>query len=83
MTGRRKFFSSATGFIRCEGMNVSSPSATALLESVLSAQTTRNEIGVSVLKKAQDVQTQQGEALIAMLEQSAAPAYDGHLDVYA
>lgn len=64
-------------------MNVSGQSATSLLESVLSAQATQSEIGVSVLKKAQDVQTQQGEALIAMLEQSAVPAYEGHLDAYA
>ena len=64
-------------------MNVSGPSASSLLESVLSAQTTQNEIGVTMLKKAQDVETQQGEAMISMLEKSATPAYDGHLDVYA
>ncbi len=65
-------------------MNVSSQPSMSLLDSVLNAQTTQSEIGVSVLKKAQDVTTQQGEALVAMLEQSSAPAnYDGHLDVYA
>jgi hypothetical protein len=75
---------SPAGFLRCQGMNISSQASTALLDSVLSAQSTQFEIGVTVLKKAQDVETQQGEAMIALLEQAASPpAYDGHLDVYA
>lgn len=64
-------------------MTVSSQSAGTLLDSVLNAQTTQAEIGVSVLKKAQDVEKQQGQAMISMLEQAGAPAYDGHLDAYA
>ena len=50
------------------------------MDSVLNAENTRQEIGVAVLKKAQDAQTQEGEALIKMLETSAPPAL---LDVYA
>jgi len=65
-------------------VNISSQSTTNLLESVLKAQSTQSEIGVTMLKKAQDVETQQGQALISMLEQAGAtPADNGHLDVYA
>ena len=65
-------------------MNISSQSTTNLLESVLKAQSTQSEIGVTMLKKAQDVETQQGQAMISMLEKSGAtPADNGHLDVYA
>lgn len=63
-----------------------SNSPTSLLDSVLTAQTTRQEIGVAVLKKAQDAMKQQGEAMVQMLEQAGAqPTTDGKslLDVYA
>jgi hypothetical protein len=65
-------------------MNISGAPASSLLDSVLNAQTTQAEIGVAVLKKAQDVEKQQGAAMIQMLEQAAVknPA-DYHLDVYA
>jgi hypothetical protein len=63
------------------------PSApTSLLDSVLTAQSTRQDAGVAVLKKAQDAMKQEGEALVQMLEQVAAqPAGAGKplLDVYA
>lgn len=59
-----------------ERMNVSVSGNTSLLDSVLSAESTRVEMGVSVLKKAQDLQEQQGEAMIQLLEQAGAtPAY--------
>jgi len=45
---------------------------TSLLDSVLSAQTTQQDIGVSVLKKAQDTMKQQGAAMVQMLEQAGA-----------
>jgi hypothetical protein len=61
-------------------MNISGTGTTSLLDSVLNAENTRQEIGVAVLKKAQDAQTQEGEALIKMIETSAPPAL---LDVYA
>ena len=41
-----------------------------LLDSVLNAQTTQQDIGVAVLKKAQDAMKQQGEAMVRMLEQA-------------
>ena len=59
---------------------------TSLLDSVLTAQTTRWDAGVAVLKKAQDTMKQQGEAMVQMLEQAAVPPPgDGKplLDVYA
>jgi hypothetical protein len=59
---------------------------TSLLESVLAAQTTRQEIGVAVLKKAEDSLTQQGEAMVQVLEKIGAPPVNQLqplLDVYA
>jgi hypothetical protein len=65
-------------------MNISGQVPTSLLDSVLNAQSTRADIGVAVLKKAQDVQKEEGAALIEMLEKSVPPpAEDFHLDVYA
>lgn len=70
-------------------MIVSGQPATSLLDSVLTAQTTRRDIDVTMLKKAQDVQKQEGAAVVEMLEQ-AAPARQTPqaqqgplLDVYA
>lgn len=54
-----------------------------LVDSVLQAQTTRQDIGVAVLKKAQDAARQQGEAFVKMLEESAPPADPRRLDAYA
>lgn len=59
---------------------------TSLLDSVLTAQTTRQDVGVALVKKAQDGMKQEGEALVQMLEQSGQPAAgQGQplLDVYA
>ena len=64
-------------------MNVSSQPATSLLDSVLNAQSTQVDIGVSVLKKAQDAMKQQGEAMVKMLEQSAINPDGRLLDTYA
>jgi hypothetical protein len=64
-------------------MNISGQPATSLLDSVLNAQSTQVELGVNLLKKANDLQKQQGAALVDMLEQSAPPPSDFHLDVYA
>lgn len=55
----------------------------ALLQSLLTAQTTREQIGVAVLKKAQDATRQQGEAFVEMLEKSVSPPLREGLDVYA
>ena len=66
-------------------MNISGQPATSLLDSVLNAQSTREDIGVTMLKKAQDVERQQGTALVQMLEQTGAqPGKQGQLlDTYA
>lgn len=63
-------------------MNVSGQPAMSLLDSTLTADTTRQDVGVALLKKAQDIEKLQGQALVQMLDQAAPPA-DGHLDVYA
>jgi Putative motility protein len=56
-----------------------------LLDSILAAQTTNQEIGVAVLKKAQDAAKQEGEAMVKMLEQAAPPPQSSRslLDAYA
>lgn len=70
-------------------MTVSGQPATSLLDSVLNAQTTRSELNVTVLKKAQDVQKQEGAAMMEMLEkagsvqQSPQTRQGPLLDVYA
>ncbi len=61
---------------------------TSLLDSVLTAQANRADYGVAVLKKAQNVEKQQGQAVIDMLEQAGAPAANppvsgSRLDAYA
>ena len=59
---------------------------TSLLDSVLAAQTTQQDIGVTVLKKAQDTMKQQGEAMVQMLEQAGAQSINSGkplLDTYA
>lgn len=51
---------------------------TSLLDSVLDAQTTRQEIDVSMLRKAMDTMKQQGEAELQLIEQAGVqPASSG------
>jgi len=50
-------------------MNISGASPTTLLDSVLTAQNTQTEIGVAVLKKAQDSEKQERAALVNMLDE--------------
>jgi hypothetical protein len=65
-------------------MTVSGQPATSLLDSLLSAQTTRTTVDVSMLKKTQDVEKQEGAATVEMLENSAPQRQQGPLlDVYA
>ena len=67
-------------------MTISGSSPASLLDSVLQSQAMRQEIGVSLLKKSQDVMKQQGEAMVQMLEQAGAcQSCEGgrRLDVYA
>jgi hypothetical protein len=54
-----------------------------LLDSVLKSESTRQEIGVEVLRKSQDVARQQGEAMIEMLEKSVSNSDLPRLDTYA
>ncbi len=54
-------------------MNVSGSGPASLFDSVLQAQALREEIGVRLLKKSQDVATQQGEAMVQLLEQAGQP----------
>ena len=59
---------------------------TSLLDSVLTAQTTQQDVGVAVLKKAQNAMKQQGAAMVQMLEQAGAQSTDAGkplLDTYA
>ena len=63
-------------------MTVSNQPST-LLDSVLMAETTQQNAGVAVLKKAQDQVKQQGQAMGQLLEQSGVSADGLHLDAYA
>jgi Putative motility protein len=54
-----------------------------LLDSVLSADKTRTDVGVAVLKQAQDAEKQQGEAIVNLLEVSGTPPTSPGLDVFA
>ena len=58
------------------GMNISGQAATSLLDSVLTAESTRTNIDVAVLKKAQNTQKEEGEAIVKLIEQ-AAPQVQG------
>ena len=67
-------------------MNISGSASVSLFDSVLQTQAMRQEMGVSLLKKSQDVMKQQGEAMVQMLEQAGQcrPCDSGHtLDAYA
>jgi hypothetical protein len=44
-----------------------------LLDSVLSAESARTEVGVALLKKSQDAEKQQGKAIVDLLEAAGAP----------
>ena len=54
-----------------------------LLDSVLNAETNQQNVGVTVLKKAQDQVKQQGQAIVKLLEQAGVSADGSKLDTYA
>ena len=54
-----------------------------LLDCVLQAQTTQQDAGVAVLKEAQDQITQQGQAMVQLLEQAGVSPDGSRLDAYA
>lgn len=62
-------------------MNISGTGPTSLLDSVLKAEDTRVEVGVAVLKKAKDLQEQQGQAMVKLIEQAGQTS--AGLDTYA
>lgn len=64
-------------------MTITGQPAMSLLDSVLSAENSRVDVGVSVLKMAQDAGVQQGEAIVQLLEASGNPAATSGLDAYA
>lgn len=68
-------------------MTISGQPPTSLLESVLDAESARVDMGVAVLKKAQNAEKQQGEAIINLLESAGTPAKmaapQSGLDVFA
>lgn len=64
-------------------MTISNQPGPSLLDSIVNAQGTRTETEVAVLKKAQDVDKQQGEAMVQMLEKSGIDPNRPRLDVYA
>lgn len=67
-------------------MNISGSSSLSVFDGVLQAQAMREQMGVSLLKKSQDVMKQQGETMVQMLEQAGQcqSCESGHtLDAYA
>ena len=64
-------------------MTISSQASATLLDSVVQAETARADMSVAVLKKAQDIEKQQGAAMVDMLENSVPAASGYRLDVYA
>jgi hypothetical protein len=54
-----------------------------LLDRVLNAETNQQNVGVTVLKKAQDQVKQQGQAMVKLLEQTGVSADGSKLDTYA
>ncbi len=64
-------------------MTIRGQSPDSLLDSVLQAASTREQMDVEVLAKAQGITRQQGAAMVQMLEQAAVPTDDHHLDTYA
>jgi hypothetical protein len=54
-----------------------------LLDSVLQAESTQQDAGVAVLKKAQDMVKQQGQAMVQLLEQAGVSPDGSKLDAYA
>ncbi|MCC6235229.1 MAG: YjfB family protein [Verrucomicrobiales bacterium] len=58
-------------------------SVTTLLDSALHAETARQQSDVALLRKAQDLVKQQGEAMVQVLEQAGNPPPVDRLDTYA
>ena len=65
-------------------MTITGQPAMSLLDSVLKAETTRQDVGITVLKKAQDVGAEEATAILKLIESSAAPPQESSgLDAFA
>ncbi len=64
-------------------MTITGQPGTSLLDSVLNAESARVDIGVAVLKKAQNADKQQGEAIVELIESAGATPAQPGLDVFA
>ncbi len=64
-------------------MNAVGSSVTTLLDSALHAENARQQSDVALLRKAQDLVKQQGEAMVQVLEQAGNPPPVDRLDTYA
>ena len=68
-------------------MSIPDSTGTSLLQSVLDTQSRRADTDVILLKKAQNLMTQQGHAMVQVLEQAGATACQEcsgqRLDTYA
>ena len=64
-------------------MTISGSTASTVLSNVANAEGAAAEVGVAMLKNAQDQMKQQGEALIKMIEQTPNGSDGQRLNVYA
>jgi hypothetical protein len=64
-------------------MTISGSTASTVLSNATNAEGAATEVGLAMLKKAQDQMKQQGEALIKMIEQTPNDSEGQRLDVYA
>jgi type 1 fimbria pilin len=64
-------------------MTISGSTAATVLSNVANDEGAATEVGVAVLKKAQDQIKQQGEALIKLMDQTPNGSEGQRLDVYA
>ncbi len=63
--------------------SVEGGNAPGLMTALMKEASARQNLEVSVLKKAQDVQKMQGEATLKLIESAGGGAQPGKVDVYA
>lgn len=63
--------------------SVSSGNAPGLMTALMEEATAKENLDVTVIKKAQDVQRMQGEAALKLIETAGHVADAGKIDVYA
>ncbi len=62
--------------------SVETGNATAVLTALMNEVTTKQNLQVSVIKKAQEVDQAQGEAALKLIEAAGNGEQAGHIDVY-